>query len=167
MSIEHLVLGGERALSVEGKTFSVIEPGTGKPFAEIAEAGIQDVERAVQIANQAFEDGKWPRLSATERGRILLRASTLVRERLEDIAKVEARNAGKPIRDARGEIGLVAAVLEYWGGAANKIFGETIPVQDAGMEVTLRTDWNLCSDHPVEFSSRYCILENCACAGMR
>ncbi len=145
MAIEHLVLGGERVLSVEGKTFSVIEPGTGKPFAEVAEAGIQDVERAVQSANRAFEEGRWPRLSATERGRILLRASTLVRERLEDIAVVEARNAGKPLRDARGEIGLVAAVLEYWGGAANKIFGETIPVQDAGMEVTLREPVGVCA----------------------
>ena len=130
---------------LEGKTFAVIEPGTGKAFAEVAEAGIQDVKQAVQIANQAFEDGKWSRLSATERGRILLRASTLVRERLEDIAKVEARNAGKPIRDARGEIGLVAAVLEYWGGAANKIFGETIPVQDEGMEVTLREPIGVCA----------------------
>jgi len=145
MTIERLVLGGERVLSAEGKTFSVIEPGTGKPFAEVAEAGIQDVERAVQGANLAFEEGRWPRLSATERGRILLRASTLVRERLENIAVVEARNAGKPIRDARGEMGLVAAGLEYWGGAANKIFGETIPVQDAGMEVTLREPVGVCA----------------------
>jgi acyl-CoA reductase-like NAD-dependent aldehyde dehydrogenase len=145
MTIERLVLGGERVLAAEGKTFSVIEPGTGKSFAEVAEAGIQDAESAVQTANRAFEEGKWPRLSATERGRILLRASTLVREKLEDIAVVEARNAGKPIRDARGEIGLVAAVLEYWGGAANKICGETIPVQDAGMEVTLREPVGVCA----------------------
>src|SRR5438876_3779480 len=145
MNIEHLVLGGERVPAAEGKTFAVLEPGSGKPFAEVAEAGTQDVKRAVQIANRAFEEGKWPRLSATERGRILLRASTLVRERLEDIASVEARNAGKPIRDARGEIGLVASVLEYWGGAANKIFGETIPVQDAGMEVTLREPVGVCA----------------------
>src|SRR3989440_1356026 len=145
MTIERLVLGGERVLAAEDKSFSVIEPGTGKSFAEVAEAGIQDVEQAVQIANRAFEEGKWSRLSATERGRILLRASTLVRERLQDIAVVEARNAGKPIRDARGEIGLVAAVLEYWGGAANKIFGETIPIQDAGMEVTLREPVGVCA----------------------
>src|SRR5205823_8617477 len=129
----------------EGKTFAVIEPAAGRPFAEVTEAGTQDVEQAVLTAHQAFEEGWWPRLSATERGRILLRASTLVRERLEDIAVVEARNAGKPIRDARGEIGLVATVLEYWGGAANKIFGETIPVQDAGMEVTLREPVGVCA----------------------
>src|SRR5215471_13258493 len=145
MTIERLVLGGERALATEGKVFSVIEPGSGKAFAEVAEASIEDVEKAVQIAYHAFEEGTWSRLSATERGRILLRASTLVRERLEDIAIVEARNAGKPIRDARGEIGLVANVLEYWGGAANKIFGETIPVQDAGMEVTLREPVGVCA----------------------
>jgi len=145
MKSEHLVLGGERIPAVDGKTFSVIEPGLGKPFAEVAEASSEDVERAVQMAYRAFEEGSWPRLSATERGRILLRAATLVRERLEDIAAIEARNAGKPIRDARGEVALVASVLEYWGGAANKIFGETIPVQDAGLEVTLREPVGVCA----------------------
>ncbi len=145
MMSEHLVLGGERVPAAEGKTFAVIEPGTGKPFAEVAEAGPEDAERAVQIAYRAFEEGRWPRLSATERGRVLLQAATLVRQRLEDIAVIEARNAGKPIRDARGEIALVAAVLEYWGGAANKISGETIPVQDAGLEVTLREPVGVCA----------------------
>src|SRR6266705_2134442 len=145
MTSEHLVLGGKRVPAAEGKTFSVIEPGKGFPFAEVADAGIEDVERAVQVAYQAFEEGRWPRLSATERGRILLKAADLVRERQEDIAVIEARNAGKPIRDARGEVALVAAVLEYWGGAANKIFGETIPVQDAGLEVTLREPVGVCA----------------------
>jgi acyl-CoA reductase-like NAD-dependent aldehyde dehydrogenase len=145
MQSEQLVLGGKRVPAAEGKTFSVIEPAQGKPFTEVAEAGTEDVERAVQTAYQAFDEGKWPRLSATERGRVLLKASFLVRERLEDIALIEARNAGKPIRDARGEVGLVATVLEYWGGAANKIFGETIPVQDAGLEITLREPVGVCA----------------------
>lgn len=145
MNIERLVLGGERTSAADGKTFSVIEPGTGKPFAEVAQAGAADAEQAVQVAYRAFEEGAWPRMSATARGRILLQAANLVRQRLEAIAIVEARNAGKPIRDARGEISLVAAVLEYWGGAANKIFGETIPVQDAGLEVTLREPVGVCA----------------------
>lgn len=145
MITEKLIIGGERVPAAEEKTFRVIEPGTGKPFAEVARAGIEDVDRAVQTAYQAFEEGKWPRMSATERGRVLLKASMRVRERLEEIAQVEARNAGKPIRDARGEIGLVANVLEYWGGAANKIFGETIPVQDAGLEITLREPVGVCA----------------------
>ncbi|GAC1381433.1 MAG: aldehyde dehydrogenase family protein [Ktedonobacteraceae bacterium] len=145
MTIEHLVLGGERVAAADGRTFAVIEPAMAQPFADVAEAGLEDVERAVQLAYQAFEQGRWPRLSATDRGRILLKASILVRERLEHIAVIEARNAGKPIQDARGEIALVATVLEYWGGAANKIFGETIPVQDAGLEVTLREPVGVCA----------------------
>src|SRR6266581_3161511 len=145
MKIEHFVLGGERVPAADGKTFAVIEPASGSPFVEVAEAGPEDVDRAVQAAYRAFKQGNWPRLSATERGRILLQAASLVRQRAEAIAALEARNAGKPIRDARGEIALVAAVLEYWGGAANKIFGETIPVQDAGLDVTLREPVGVCA----------------------
>src|SRR5258708_37994463 len=111
MKIEHIVLGGERVSAADGKTFAVSELASGSPFVEVAEAGPEDVDRAVQAAHRAFEEGSWPRLSATERGRILLQAASLVRQRSETIAVIEARNAGKPIRDARGEIALVAAVL--------------------------------------------------------
>jgi betaine-aldehyde dehydrogenase len=76
---------------------------------------------------------------------VLLRAAALVGERLEELAVLEARNAGKPIGDARDEIGLVAGTLEYWGGAANKIFGETVPIQDGGLDVTLREPVGVCA----------------------
>lgn len=145
MGSEQLVIGGTRVDAADGRTFAVIEPATGRPFAEVAQAGLEDVRRAVQAAHRAFEMGAWPRMSATERGRILFQAAQLVRQRLETIATVEARNAGKPIRDARGEIATVAAVFEYWGGAANKIFGETVPVQDAGLAVTLREPVGVCA----------------------
>jgi acyl-CoA reductase-like NAD-dependent aldehyde dehydrogenase len=145
MSVELLVVGGERQAAAEDGTFSVIEPGTGASMAEVAEAGSEDARRAVDIAVRAFEEGPWPKTNATERGRVLLRASTLVRERLEDLAQLEARNAGKPIGDARDEIGLVAGTLEYWGGAANKIFGETIPIQDTGLDVSLREPVGVCA----------------------
>jgi acyl-CoA reductase-like NAD-dependent aldehyde dehydrogenase len=145
MSIEQLVIGGQEVSAADGRTFAVTEPGTGQPFAEVAQAGIEDVRQAVQSAQRAFEEGSWPRMSATARGQILLRAAQLVRERLETLATVEARNAGKPIRDARGEVATVAAVLEYWGGAANKITGETVPVQDPGLAVTLREPVGVCA----------------------
>jgi acyl-CoA reductase-like NAD-dependent aldehyde dehydrogenase len=140
-----LMLGGEQALAADQETFTVIEPGTGGPMAEVAQAGPEDARRAVDTAVRAFEEGPWPRTSATARGRVLLRASFLVRERLEDLARLEARNAGKPIGSARGEIGLVADTLEYWGGAANKIFGETVPIQDQGLDVTLREPVGVCA----------------------
>jgi acyl-CoA reductase-like NAD-dependent aldehyde dehydrogenase len=145
MTTELLVLGGEGRPAADGRTFGVIEPGTGTPMAEVAEAGPEDARRAVDVAVRAFDEGPWPRTSATVRGRVLLRASTLVRERLEDLARLEARNAGKPIRDARDEIGIVADTLEYWGGAANKIFGETVPIQDPGLDVTLREPVGVCA----------------------
>jgi acyl-CoA reductase-like NAD-dependent aldehyde dehydrogenase len=145
MTTELLVLGGEGRPAAEGRTFGVIEPGTGAPMAEVSEAGPEDARRAVDVAVQAFDGGPWPRTSATVRGRVLLRASTLVRERLEDLSRLEARNAGKPIRDARDEIGIVADTLEYWGGAANKIFGETVPIQDPGLDVTLREPVGVCA----------------------
>jgi acyl-CoA reductase-like NAD-dependent aldehyde dehydrogenase len=145
MTTELLVLGGESRPAAEGRTFAVIEPGTGAPMTEVAEAGPEDARRAVDVAVRAFDEGPWPRTSATVRGRVLLRASTLVRERLEDLARLEARNAGKPIRDARDEIGIVADTLEYWGGAANKIFGETVPIQDPGLDVTLREPVGVCA----------------------
>jgi acyl-CoA reductase-like NAD-dependent aldehyde dehydrogenase len=144
MTTELLVVGGERRPAAEDKTFTVIEPGTGAPMAEVAEAGPEDARRAVDTAVRAFDEGTWPRTSATARGRVLLQASVLVRERLEDVARLEARNAGKPIGDARDEIGIVADTLEYWGGAANKIFGETVPIQDPGLDVTLREPVGVC-----------------------
>ena len=145
MTTELLVVGGEHRPAAEDNTFAVIEPGTGAPMAQVAEAGPEDARRAIDVAVRAFDEGAWPRTSATLRGRVLLWASAMVRDRLEDLAELEARNVGKPIRDARDEIGIVADTLEYWGGAANKIFGETVPIQDPGLDVTLREPVGVCA----------------------
>jgi acyl-CoA reductase-like NAD-dependent aldehyde dehydrogenase len=99
----------------------------------------------VGIAARAFEDGPWRRMSARERGRILTAASMLVRERQEALATLEARNGGKPIGSARAEIDIVANVFEYWGGAANKIMGETIPIVPPGIDLTLREPVGVCA----------------------
>jgi betaine-aldehyde dehydrogenase len=139
-----LMIGGERVTAAEGKTFEVIEPGTAAPMAEVAEGGVEDARRAVDVAVKAFEEGPWPQTSARERGRVLTKASFLIRERLEDLARLEARNGGKPISAARGEIDIVANTFEYWGGAANKIFGESIPVVPPGIDVTIREPVGVC-----------------------
>ncbi|MGZ8652550.1 MAG: aldehyde dehydrogenase family protein, partial [Actinomycetota bacterium] len=141
---ELLIVGGERIAAVEGKTFEVVEPATAASMAEVAEAGPEDARRAVDVALRAFEEGPWPRTSARERGRVLTKASFLIRERQEDLARLEARNGGKPINAARGEIDIVANTFEYWGGAANKIFGESIPVVPQGIDVTIREPIGVC-----------------------
>ena len=141
---ELLVVGGQRTAAADGKTASVIEPSTGTSMMQVAEAGPEDARRAVDVASRAFEEGAWRRMSARERGRILTKASLLIRERQEALAQLEARNGGKPISSARSEIDLVANVFEYWGGAANKIFGETIPIQPSGIDLTLREPVGVC-----------------------
>jgi acyl-CoA reductase-like NAD-dependent aldehyde dehydrogenase len=139
-----LILGGERSEAADGSTFEVLEPATADPMAEVARGGTEDARRAVDVAIQAFEEGPWRRMSARERGRLLMEASLLIRSRQETLARLEARNGGKPINAARGEIDLVANVFEYWGGAANKIFGETIPIVPPGIDVTLREPVGVC-----------------------
>ena len=137
--------GGERVASLDGATDEVIEPATGAPMAEVAKAGADDARRAVDVAAEAFDSGAWPRLSARERGRVLTKASSAIRERQEELALLEARNGGKPITAARGELDIVANVFEDWGGAANKIVGETIPIVPPGLDVTLREPVGVCA----------------------
>ncbi len=141
---ELLVLGGQRVAAADGKSFDVTEPATAEPMAEVAEGGPEDARRAVDTAAKAFEEGAWRRMSARERGRLLTNASLLIRERQEDLARLEARNGGKPIGSARAEIDIVANVFEYWGGAATKIFGETIPIVPPGIDLTLREPVGVC-----------------------
>ena len=141
---ELLMLGGERVDAAEGTTTKVVEPATGEPAWEVAEAGPEDARRAVDVAARTFDEGPWSRMAARARGRVLTRASFLIRERQEELARLEARNVGKPIGAARAEIDLVANVYEYWGGAANKIFGETIPVVPGGLDISLREPVGVC-----------------------
>jgi betaine-aldehyde dehydrogenase len=142
---ELLVLGGERVPALAGATTDVLEPSTGAAAWQTARADADDAARAVDIAARAFDDGAWRRLSARERGRVLTRASFLIRDRQEELARLEARNGGKPIGNARAEIDIVANVFEYWGGAANKITGETIPIVPPGIDVTLREPVGVCA----------------------
>jgi betaine-aldehyde dehydrogenase len=141
---ELMVLGGERVESLDGTTDEVIEPATGAPMARVARASADDARRAIDVAVRAFDEGAWPRLSARERGRLLTKASFMIRDRQGELAVLEARNGGKPIGAARGELDIVANVFEYWGGAANKIFGETIPIVPPGIDLTLREPVGVC-----------------------
>jgi betaine-aldehyde dehydrogenase len=137
-------IGGRPASPAEGRSYPVVDPAHGRKIASAAEGGPVDADRAVRAAVKAAA-GPWGRLSARERGRILLRLSVLVRDELEPLARLESRNTGKPMGDARGEIGLAADVLEYYAGAATKHFGETIPVGADGLDFTLRGPVGVCA----------------------
>jgi betaine-aldehyde dehydrogenase len=125
-------------------TFDVIEPATGERLATVPEAGREEVDRAVAAAERAFR-GEWRRVSSRDRGRLLLRLAALIRDNAEELARLETRNVGKPIRDSRDEVGLAANCFEYYAGAANKIAGQTIPGAASGLLMTFRQPVGVCA----------------------
>jgi betaine-aldehyde dehydrogenase len=140
-----MIIGGEQVDAADGQTFEVVNPATGQVIATPPLGGPEDVDRAVKAAQKAFEDPKgWATWSAAKRGRTLQKFSNLVKEHIEELAQLESRNVGKPIRNARGEALAVGLVLEYYAGAANKLFGETIPVSAGGLDFTLREPIGVC-----------------------
>ncbi len=134
-----MVIGGEQVDAQDGQTFEVVNPATGVVMATAPLGGKADVDRAVEAARQAFEDPKgFSSWSAAKRGRTLQKLSMLVKQRQEELARLESENVGKPITSARSEAFAVSLVFEYYAGAANKHFGETIPVSRPGLDFTLR-----------------------------
>jgi len=125
-------------------TFALIEPATGEQFAEIPEASANDADAAVRAAHDAFKTGPWRTLNTRERGRALMRLSNLIREHADELSTLEARNVGKPIRDARDEVGLAANCFEYYAGTTNKIGGDTIPGAAPGVLMTFREPVGVC-----------------------
>ena len=137
ISTTHMLIGGRAADARDGRTFDIVAPATGEVIATAPLGGPTEVDAAVSAAQAAFE-GPWSSWSATERGRALARLAELVRRDTDELAWLESRNGGKPISGARGEVSGVARVFDYYAGAANKVFGETIPVSKPGLDFSLR-----------------------------
>lgn len=118
-------------------TLPLINPSDGSEICRISRGGAQDIDRAVHAARSAA-DGDWGRMTATERGRILSRLGQLVLERADDLALLEALDVGKPLTQARADAVALARYCEFYGGAADKVMGETIPYLDGYTVYTLR-----------------------------
>ncbi|MBI4059835.1 MAG: aldehyde dehydrogenase [Elusimicrobia bacterium] len=138
-----LWIGGAAVASRSGRTLPVFNPADGGLLARVAEGGAAVIDAAVSAAVKAAA-GPWARMSARERGKILIRIAGLIRGNAESLALLECRGAGKPLGDAREEMNLAADTFEYYGGAANKHFGETIPVAGGGLDYTLREPVGVC-----------------------
>jgi betaine-aldehyde dehydrogenase len=134
-----MVIGGESVDAADGQTFEVVNPANGKVIATAPLGGKADVDRAVKAAQDAFDAPKgWSSFAAGKRGRTLSKFAELIKRNSEELAQLESRNTGKPITSARGEIIGASLVFDYYAGAANKIFGQTIPVSKPGIDLTLR-----------------------------
>ena len=134
-----MVIGGQSVDAADGGTFDVVNPADGAVIARAPMGGREDVDRAVAAAQAAFDDPKgWANWAAGKRGRTLAKFAALVKQHTEELAQLESRNVGKPINGARGEVTGASLVFDYYAGAANKLFGETIPVSKPGLDFTLR-----------------------------
>src|SRR5688500_7497112 len=105
-------------------------------MATVAEARAEDVDAAVGRAKRAYEGG-WRAVAPADRARLMRGLAAAIEERGDDLSRLEARNAGKPISDARGEIGMVVETFRYYAGAPERLLGDTIPV-DGGVDMTFR-----------------------------
>ncbi|MFG5384622.1 aldehyde dehydrogenase family protein [Yoonia sp. R2-816] len=115
----------------------VTNPSDGELLTTIARGTADDVDAAVAAAQEA-RDGDWGQMTALERGRILTRLGILVLNHREALAKLEAMDVGKPLAQARADVVALARYMEFYGGAADKITGETIPYLDGYTVYTLR-----------------------------
>ncbi len=131
-------IGGTWCDSRGSGTIPVRSPDDGAVFAELARGGADDIDAAVAAARTAFE-GEWGRTPAVERGRILARTARLIEANAEELAGIEARDCGKPMKQARADITAVARYFEFYGGAADKFHGEQIPYLE-GYTVMVKRD---------------------------
>ncbi len=120
-------IDGAWADPVEGATMPIYEPATGKSFGTIADSTAADVDLAVAAARKAYDDGAWGRTTATERGRMLMRLGDAILAHAQELSAIEAKDTGKPKGVADADIVALARYFEFYGGAADKLHGETIP----------------------------------------
>jgi len=112
--------------SASGATLPMIDPSDGAPFAAIGRGGSAEIDAAVAAARAAF-DGSWGALAPAEKGRLLAALSRAILDRAEELALIEARDCGKPLKQARADAAACARYFEFYGGAADKLHGDTIP----------------------------------------
>lgn len=121
-----LFIGGTWADAVSGAVLDVLAPASEQVLGTVPEAGARDVDRAVRSAHQQFTDGEWSQLSGAERGRLLWRLADLIEENLDDLARLEAVDVGRPLAETLGgEIAVAVDTFRHFAGWADKITGET------------------------------------------
>ncbi len=137
MQAAAILVDGDWRPAFSGASIPVIDPSDGQAFAAIAQGTGPDIDSAVAAARRAFE-GPWGRVNAMDRGRILTRLARLILDHHRELADLECRDTGKPIQQAEADITACARYFEFYGGAADKLHGETIPYLDGYTVLTVR-----------------------------
>jgi acyl-CoA reductase-like NAD-dependent aldehyde dehydrogenase len=136
-----LLIGSERPAAADGRTFETLDPATGRPIAEVAQAGAEDVDRAVSAAREAFEDGRWNGIAPAARTRAMLALADTLEAHTDELAELESLDNGKPLKLARRvDVPLTVEHLRYFAGWPTKIAGETLPVAQRDMHCYTRKE---------------------------
>jgi len=130
-------IGNRWIAAATGATLPMIDPSDGKPFAAIASGTSRDIDRAVRAAEHA-RDGNWGRLAPAEKGRLLGRLAREILDHADELALIEARDCGKPMKQARADVAACARYFEFYGGASDKLAGDTIPYPSGYTVLTWR-----------------------------
>ncbi len=125
--------------AADGGVLTVMNPARDEVLAEVAEARASDVDAAVRAARAAFDGGKWPRMAAADRGKLLWKIADLLEAHVAEFAELETLNTGKPLAETtRIDVPTAVECFRYYAGWASKIHGETIPVRGPFFNYTLR-----------------------------
>jgi aldehyde dehydrogenase (NAD+) len=126
---QQMLIGGKWVNSASGKTFDTLNPATGEVICRVAEGDKADVDQAVKAARKAFESGPWARMNPSERGGLLLKLADAVEKHKDELAALESLDNGKPINDSlAADLPLTIACYRYYAGWADKLYGQTIPI---------------------------------------
>ena len=131
-----LAIGGERVAAAAGAAYAVVEPATGEQLAQVADGGAEDARRAV--AGAVAAQRRWAAAGPGERRALLLRLADLIDARADELALLDSRSSGKPLRDTRGEAGFASAIMRYYAGMLDNLAGQTLPADGDGLLLTLR-----------------------------
>jgi acyl-CoA reductase-like NAD-dependent aldehyde dehydrogenase len=134
-----MFIDGEWADAADGCRFTSMNPATGEDWAEIPEATAADVDRAVKAAHRAFSEGEWARALPTARGKYLRRLADLLAGKSEELGRTETVDTGKLLKETRWQAGYIAEFFHFYAGAADKVMGQTLPIDKPDMlTMTLR-----------------------------
>jgi aldehyde dehydrogenase (NAD+) len=136
-----LFIGGETVRASEDEYTTTKNPATGEPLAQVAEATADDVNDAVAAARSAFSS--WSKRDPVERGRIVRKLGAGIREHAADLANTESQDQGKPLSQARDDIDQAARFFEYYAGAADKLEGESVPLTQDKLDLTVREPYGV------------------------
>ena len=128
-----MLIGGQWVEAEDGRCFPSLNPATGEVWCEVPEATAGDVDRAVRAAHGAFSEGPWARMLPTERGRLLRKLGDLLAAKSEELGRIETVDTGKMLKETRWQAKYIAEFFHFYAGAADKLSGETLPIDKPDM----------------------------------